>query len=348
MKTFKLIVISSILSLFLGQTAFAHDWRLVGNGGGGITDKHGTTSLYEKFKKLHWSEIDTADFVQLSRLHSVLVQLHIPPLRRDEIVNALIYKKYFVITRDRVSRSLIDRVTEIYSSMWAAPKNEITLFALTTVESDETLLLPDFFNLSENEQIAVLLHEALWTVAPRLTYSHMIEIESAFYNYLEQNTQHNEYRFYLALSKYVFNSEFLVQSVFLMNSDRPLNDVLGIELIHCLRSEGQSCSSEDSSLTLFTHVLKDFPNLRVTLIGYQTQSPAFVNRGFTYSDVYFPEDWASIWKKPYVNIPFFHRNRTCVQLNAPLPQITRYYLVVYATSLTEGEISNLCVDVLQD
>ena len=348
MKTFRLILISTMVCLSLVQTANARDWRLVGNGGGGITDKNGTSTLYEKFKILHWNEIDTAEFVSLNRLLAVIVNLRVSNIRKGEIINALVMKKYFAITPDKLSKDLIDRVTDIYAQLWNTPRKQITLFALTTVESDETLLLPAFFNLSANEQIAVLLHEALWTVAPKLSYAHMIEIESAFYNFLEQKTYITEYRFYAALAKYVFNPHFLVQAVFLLQRNLPVQDILGEELIHCLKKDISRCSYKESSLTLLSSVLKEFKNLRVSLVAYERLGPFFAAREYTFSELYMPEDWPFIWAVPFNDIPFFHRDRTCVRLQSNDPERNNLFVAIYPISFTGSqEIQELCTDVVE-
>ncbi len=77
----------------------------------------------------------------------------------------------------------------------------LKIFAVTDPLKGETVLFPEFYQLSRNDQEAILVHEAYWIINPNAEYADTISAEMSFEAYLEGKLNQNwEARF--AFSKY--------------------------------------------------------------------------------------------------------------------------------------------------
>jgi hypothetical protein len=57
---------------------------------------------------------------------------------------------------------------------------KLTLYALTDTSTKTTFLLPEYFKLQSNDQMAILFHESYWLLHPNATYNQVVNAEMAF------------------------------------------------------------------------------------------------------------------------------------------------------------------------
>ncbi len=352
MKSSRAILISIVLCLTICQSVAARDWRVVGNGGGGIMTQNGTPALFENYKKISWIKFDNDQFISLSSVIQIVNDLKIPPGPKKTLLQALSNKTYYLIPKEEAQSPEFTNAKQIYAQLWRRPEKEISVLALTVVESNETIFMPDFLRLARNEQLAILLHEALWTIKPDLDYEHMVYVESAFLNYLENADQTSsaqaEYRLHSALAKYIFGPSFLVQSIFLMSENKSLNEILGPELTHCVYHSSFDCSYADGGNTPVAKVLNDNRYFRLSINGVSLKGSSPIMSKFELKEIFNLQAWKATAKNTYANIPFFHRSHTCVKLHADPNLDADIYLVISDSSADlDYSASALCTDLRQ-
>lgn len=94
-------------------------------------------------------------------------------------------RKYFKIRSSDLDKKKRNAMIQIYRELLAGQvlPERLVLYAYT--RGKETYLLPEFFKLSEIGQAAILFHETLWVIDPRLTYDFVASAEIKFQRYVE-------------------------------------------------------------------------------------------------------------------------------------------------------------------
>ncbi len=352
MKSFRAILFSIFMCLTIFQSAVAGDWRVVGNGGGGIVTKDGTPAIYEKYKKLAWVKLENDQFTSLVSVIEVVRNLKIPTGPKQQLLLALESRTYYLVPKEEAKSQNFVEAKQIYAGLFNRLSTDISVLALTIVESNETLFMPEFFRLTLNEQQSIFLHEALWTIKPDLEYAKMISIESAFYNYLESlghgSASLAEQRLYSALAKHIFGSAFLVQSILMTAKKKSLKEILGPELTHCAYHTTYGCSYANGGHTPLAKALKDNQYLRISINAFHRSIPKSPLAKFDLRQNLNFRSWNKVATRPYVKIPFFHRTHTCVKLSADSKLNADLYLVIFDSSADmEYFPSVICGDLNQ-
>lgn len=157
-------------------------------------------------------------------------------------------RKFYRIMENSVDDHLMAKLIKIYAGLVNQPSNAITLFAITDTEKKATYLLPSYFQLKESEQAAILFHESLWILNPKLEYSTIINAEMAFQKFVELKSIG---KFDLALP--VFLSQFFndksisLKSAFIADSQKPTNGIVNSDrtiLVKNLIADIDNCEKD--------------------------------------------------------------------------------------------------------
>lgn len=174
-----------ILLAFTMSAAYAGP-RVTGNGGGGIKRNGVYKTFYsagvyidpEEVTDIPGADLYTQTISTLSGAGSTTSSLLSAAL---PIGN----RKFYNIAEDKMDDKTMGRLIEEYARVVNQPAGDLTLFAITEIQSATTYLLPSFYKLSENEQASILFHEAYWLLNPRAEYSAVVRAEMAFQEFLE-------------------------------------------------------------------------------------------------------------------------------------------------------------------
>ena len=102
-------------------------------------------------------------------------------------------RQYFALDSADLSAERRAALIQSYSDAIGAqvPVASLVIFAITS--GTETFLLPEFFELNETQQAAILFHEGLWEISTDLTYRFVVDAEIAFENYVTQQKPNYAY-----------------------------------------------------------------------------------------------------------------------------------------------------------
>lgn len=123
----------------------------------------------------------------------------VPLLRRKSYPSPK--RKYFRAKDGAEFAKVKEKLIIEYSEVTHIPPEHLVLFAITDPVTSATLLLPEFYHLSEVEQAAILFHESLWAGGYDLNYESVIIAEQAAQAYFV-NPKDKEiyYRFFSTLN----------------------------------------------------------------------------------------------------------------------------------------------------
>jgi hypothetical protein len=82
-----------------------------------------------------------------------------------------------------------DRLLAEFHRVTGVEGSDLELFAVTDTNSKKTFLLPSFYELSEQDKMAILFHEAFWILHPKYTYAQVVAAEVSFQAALDRPTQ---------------------------------------------------------------------------------------------------------------------------------------------------------------
>ncbi len=160
----------------------------VQNGGGG-TSQDGT---YQTFGSARISvDKEPLKFLAvpgLSLLVDRILRMPIPDNVKGDLLASItpsFARTYHQITSQKFDPETRANLIEIYAKLLNVPPAKVVIFAVTEPRAKKTMLLPEFFRLSEVEQAAVLFHEALWIVNPKATYEQIVNIEQVAQDYFQ-------------------------------------------------------------------------------------------------------------------------------------------------------------------
>jgi hypothetical protein len=233
-----------ILSL-LGLNASA--FREVRNGGGGVK----IDGRYLTFQSAKIPVTATAEKpMAIPGLQYLITRISNLPvddtMKGQLILNiwATSARKYYRVPNSAVDPLERAKIVAEYSELMKIPADSVALFAITSPEANATLLLPEFFELREPEQAAILLHESLWIWKPHSTYHSVVAVEQSAQAYFESRTSQNFYNFVYQIGQIANSPRFAISAA--LNYDLaqnkmgptavikkrvPLRDLLGANFI---------------------------------------------------------------------------------------------------------------------
>jgi hypothetical protein len=160
----------------------------VGNGGGGVIRNGIYLTFGSAQVRVRPQAIETLPALQ--KLDRVFSQMPLEAADSGVFLGAIYPagdRQYFSIDEKDLDPMKHEELKRKYHEAirFQTPLDSLVVYAIT--RGTETYLLPEFFKLNETQQAAILFHEALWIVNPKLTYAEVIDAEIVFQDYLERN-----------------------------------------------------------------------------------------------------------------------------------------------------------------
>ena len=155
------------------------------NGGGGVKIDGKVATFYGAEMQIQQTPI--RNFPALEKLNSVIATLPLPAktkLELTENITPSYARKYYNVKKESVDEHVLNTIKEEYSNVTGVAVENLTIFALTDSKTKTTLLLPDFYNLTENEQVTILFHESMWINKRITNYKDMLRLDKSFLTYL--------------------------------------------------------------------------------------------------------------------------------------------------------------------
>lgn len=197
-------MISKLILIFVmsmvGFNAFA--FREVRNGGGGVKID-GRYLTFQSAKIPVTARAEKA--MDIPGLQYLINKISTFPcdetMQGNLILNiwATSTRKYYRVPNSAVDPIERAKIIAEYSDLMNIPKENVALFAITSPSARATLLLPEFYELTEKEQAAILLHESMWIWKPNSTYRAVVSVEQTAQAYFETNSPENFYNFAYAI-----------------------------------------------------------------------------------------------------------------------------------------------------
>lgn len=288
-----------ILSALLSTTAFAG--TELQDGGGGVF-KDGRYMTY------HTARIpiknQPATIAQIPGMKLLIERLSAMPVldaAKSKVLASVIPsggREYHSVSAEALHPDMRKKINAEYAKIFHCDESEVVLFAVTDPKSKTTALFPEFFQLRETEQAAILFHETLWVLGKSFMYQEVLDLEGAAQEYFE-NPENEEavYNFYYKLSKILDQGvkSFLLATLQFDRSHPATNlggtdgklliqDLLGEKWLHCILFGGGKCNdlllpellkkSQQNPHSLFRRALVELMTLpdsiimATKLIGY--------------------------------------------------------------------------------
>lgn len=178
--------------------AFCFAGTDIQNGGGGLTINGSVATFYSARIKIDPDPIDELDGIL--DLEQVVYQLKIDSESKLAMIKKIspgFDRKYF--KAESINPEVLEQIKKDYQKVTGIDASEITLFAITNTQTQNTLLLPDFFLLKPAEKMAILFHESMWLSGHINSLADMLKLEYVFQQYIEEKTAKSEYEFYSLL-----------------------------------------------------------------------------------------------------------------------------------------------------
>lgn len=172
-----------LLALALSAPTMA---GVTGNGGGGVNEN----GVYKTFYSagLYVSPQAESEIPGAELYTKTILSIAGSNLSTSKLLAAglpIANRKFYKILESKMDAGVMERLLNEYARVVDQPVNNLTIFAITDIGAQVTYLLPTFYKLSENEQAAILFHEAYWILNPHANYSQVVEAESAFQKFIE-------------------------------------------------------------------------------------------------------------------------------------------------------------------
>jgi hypothetical protein len=165
-----------VVNCFIFSLAFAG--TEINNGGAGISINGKVATFYSAEMEVNPTPLETT--LVMIRTGNLVSSLDLPNRVGMELVENILPsfdRKYYAVTEESIDQSTLKIIKEQYGKITNESVENITIFALTDPAKKITLLLPDYFKLTESEQMAILFHESLWINERVKSYENMMEIE---------------------------------------------------------------------------------------------------------------------------------------------------------------------------
>ena len=164
----------------------AHAGNESGHGGAGVFDQGEYKTFYSEGLYVEPQPTYAPPF-EVPGLDRLIASLHkltiITPEARTRWVGAAIQSPnhaYYKVVPNSLTPEIKARLLAVFERVTHVPTANLRLFALTDTAQKETFLLPEFFQLSTEDQAAILFHETYWLAHPKATYSEVVGAEMAF------------------------------------------------------------------------------------------------------------------------------------------------------------------------
>lgn len=241
-----LITILSLLCISISSLAGIE----VRNGGGGWTSDGQYMTFYSAKIPAQRKPLDPSQVPGLNYLVAKVFSLKITEAVRAEILKSIFpvsNRSYYTTNSSQFDENSKKDLRKKYAGIMGINEENIAVFATTNPMHNETILLPDFYKLTESEQAAILFHESLWILNPLLNYVNIITAEQAAQAYFENaNVGENVHAFYYQLSllmedrtipliaalQFDRNQGFFPSNI--NKNSSPLESVFGREFLKCL------------------------------------------------------------------------------------------------------------------
>lgn len=172
------------------QTVFAKGGTKDGGGGGGVVQNGQYLTLGEAKAVIPF--VAMADLPQAESLLETKIKLM--PLPNDVVreftlaVLPLGKRKYYDLRDGSVDPRFRAELVNEYRKLVKDKdlRAQITIYAFT--KDQTTYLLPEFFNLSNDQQEVILFHEALWALGKKSNYEKIVRAEILFERLVKSNT----------------------------------------------------------------------------------------------------------------------------------------------------------------
>ena len=183
MKTKNWMVVISLLAF--SPLAMAGGASGSGNGGGGVQKNGRYMTFYSA--GLYTEPTPAQNALEVPSLKDLISTIDgfqfVSNSTKDDLENVLLPSdehKYYRVDANHFGPILQKRLLEEFRRVTHVPEQELTLYALTDTNQGITYLLPNFFKLSQLDQMTILFHESYWLIHPNTTYSDVVSAEMAF------------------------------------------------------------------------------------------------------------------------------------------------------------------------
>lgn len=184
---------------FIYQPSLAQEAR-VGNGGGGIKREGEFLTFGSARVQLTPIESPLRDVPGVEMLIQEINGLPYLSKHDKGVLISHVFptanRRYFNIEEKDLSEEAINELKRIYGETVNVDPDKIAIFAITSRGYKDTFILPNFYKLREmSEQAAIIWHESLWTMIPRMPYGEdyrfVIQTEMNMQAYIEKKTSDN-------------------------------------------------------------------------------------------------------------------------------------------------------------
>lgn len=207
----KTLILSTILVSCLGSSAFG---GIESFGGGGIVRNGQYLTIGSSGVPL---EEVYKSFPEVDLVVNKLAELGFDDGMLGRFIRALTSnpaRAYYKVKS--IDENLHRELLKIYHKEFSSrlPDDRLAIFAVT--RNQETYLLPSFEQLDAISKAAILLHEALWVIDPKLSYNEVIRVEAAFERYLrcEKMCAEEKMNFFMSFTDVIDHPYMLLKMAF--------------------------------------------------------------------------------------------------------------------------------------
>lgn len=157
---------------------------VVGNGGGGVAIDGRYVTFYTAGLYIEPQERTDQTVPNLQTLVSAIEKMKfLSSFTKAQLESTILPSPghtYFAADASKFDATTQARLIAEYARVTNVPTERLVLFAITDTNARQTFLLPNFFQLSAMDQMAILFHESYWLMHPSATYDDVISAEIAF------------------------------------------------------------------------------------------------------------------------------------------------------------------------
>lgn len=186
---FGILILSLTVVSLVGAIAHATGTDVQNGGGGVVKDGHYMTFASAQIPIKDQPE-QAADIPGMKLLIGQISALKFTSFAKNTLLNTIYpvqERSYYKVDASHYDETVRAKIISNYKKLMSLdPNDNIVLFAVTDVKTHTTFLLPEFYQLKEVEQAAILLHESSWIFDPAQSYNHIVALEMSAQAYFEQ------------------------------------------------------------------------------------------------------------------------------------------------------------------
>lgn len=263
----KLMIV--FVSCFLAFSQGAWAWSRVTNGAGGTVQDGQYLTFYSADVPVQGAPLNVQDVPGLSFLLNQIKSMPVNLEMKGQLLGLAypvgVERSYYKVSDEDLDLNLRQEIIAEYSKLTRLPPGDLVIFALTN-QDGQTLLLPEFYQLNQIQQAAVLLHEALWNFKMDLPYGDVVNTEIAAQKYFENPRDPAAYfNFFDALTRVMNHQgphyEILLQAALSYDyakipakNTMMLSQLLSTDFMKCYNGEDADLLQECSAI-LRTNIL---------------------------------------------------------------------------------------------